>query len=110
RRSSDLTASKPGNYTITATHSAAADTIHAGSSGADTVMVTRRSTMTTVDCTPPTVPAGVSTTCTATVTDNDTGTPITPSGTVTFTSSGSGTFSPAASCTLTGAGATATCS
>ncbi|TMA42958.1 MAG: hypothetical protein E6J82_07910 [Deltaproteobacteria bacterium] len=105
-----FTANKPGNYTITATYSPAADSIHAGSSGADTVMVTRRSTMTTVDCTPPTVPAGVSTTCTATVTDNDTGTPITPSGTVTFTSSGSGTFSPAASCTLTGAGATATCS
>src|SRR5437867_3074028 len=105
-----FTANKPGNYTITATYSPAADSIHAGSSGTDTVMVTKRSTMTTVDCTPPTVPAGVSTTCTATVTDNETGTPITPSGTVTFASSGSGTFSPAASCTLTGTGPTATCS
>jgi hypothetical protein len=103
-------ANVPGSYTITATYRPASDSIHSTSSGSDTVTVTKRSTMTTVDCTPPTVPAGVSTTCTATVTDNETGTPITPTGTVSFTSNGSGSFSPAASCTLTGAGPTATCS
>ena len=49
--------------------------------------------------------AGVATTCTATVTDTDSGTPITPTGTVNFSvGAGSGTFSDP-SCTLDNSGA-----
>src|SRR5439155_3984556 len=55
------------------------------------------------------VQPGVSTTCQATVTDTSPGTPITPTGTVTWSSSAAGTFSPSNSCTLSGAGAAATC-
>src|SRR2546425_3522662 len=105
-----FTANTLGSYTITATYNPAPTSVHATSNGSDTVGVTKRKTTTTVECTPPTVPAGVSTTCTATVTDTETGIPSTPTGTVTFTSSGAGGFSPATSCTLTGTGPTATCS
>src|SRR2546422_2370290 len=105
-----FTANTLGSYTITATYNPAPTSVHATSNGSDTVGVTKRKTTTTVECTPPTVPAGVSTTCTATVTDTETGIPSTPTGTVTFTSSGAGSFSPATSCTLTGTGPTATCS
>src|SRR5437867_3842160 len=97
-----------GSYTIKASYRPSAASIHAASDGSDTIMVTARATSTTVECTPPTIPAGVSTTCTATVTDTETGAPSTPTGTVTFTSSGAGSFSPAASCTLTGTAPTAT--
>src|SRR3989441_523029 len=105
-----FTANTLGSYTITATYNPPPPSLHATSNGSDTVGVTKRKTTTTVECTPPTVPAGVSTTCTATVTDTETGIPSTPTGTVTFTSSGAGSFSPATSCTLTGTGPTATCS
>src|SRR3989441_532702 len=105
-----FTANTLGSYTITATYNPAPTSVHATSNGSDTVGVTKRKTTTTVECTPPTVPAGVSTICTATVTDTDTPTPSTPTGTVTFTSSGAGSFSPAASCMLAGTGPTATCS
>ena len=60
---------------------------------------TRRSTSTSLSCTPSTVPVNSSTFCTATVSDTAGVGPITPSGTVDFTSSRAGTFS-AASCTL----------
>jgi len=43
------------------------------------------------------------------VTDTSPGTPLTPTGTVTWTSSGPGSFTPSNSCTLSGSGPTATC-
>jgi len=62
-----------------------------------------------MSCSPTPVAVGAQTACTATVTDTISGTPVTPSGSVTFTSSdSSGTFS-SASCSLYGTGATATC-
>lgn len=96
-----------GTHTITATYPG--DANHSGSSGTFKLSVTKRSTTTSVSCSPNFVQPGVSTTCQATVTDTSPGTPITPTGTVTWSSSGAGAFSPSNSCTLSGAGATAAC-
>jgi Bacterial Ig-like domain (group 3) len=66
-------------------------------------------TSTSVKCEPPSVVAGQSTTCTATVTDTAPSGQTTPTGTVNFTTSGPGSFSKT-SCTLSGSGASASCS
>lgn len=66
------------------------------------VVPTLRSTTTSLDCAGGT-PVGQPASCTATVTDTDSGSPIVPAGTVTFSSDGSGTFS-ASACALTPAG------
>ena len=58
-----------------------------------------RSTQTSVSCAPGTLAVGGSSTCTATVTDTDAGTAITPAGTVSFGSSGPGSFA-GSTCTL----------
>ena len=68
--------------------------------------ITLRATLTTVSCATP-VDAGATTSCTATVTDDNGAGATTPTGTVTFSSDGSGSFSPAATCNLCVAG---TCS
>jgi hypothetical protein len=67
-----------------------------------------RSTSTSLTCSPSTVAVGALSTCTATVTDTDAGTPITPTGSVTVGSSGPGNFA-GSPCTLhqTGAGVAA---
>src|SRR2546425_2509888 len=86
----------------------AGDVAHSGSSGSFSLTVTTGApTATTLSCNPSTVPIGQTTTCTASVTDTS-GTPTTPTGTVTFTSSGAGTFN-AMNCTISGTGATASC-
>jgi hypothetical protein len=75
-------------------------------------VITPRPTSTSVTCAPGTLAVGAVSSCTATVTDTDSGTAITPAGTVSFGSSGAGAFggspctlsqtSPAvASCTVT---------
>src|SRR5207237_4263645 len=84
------------------------DTDHTGSSGAFSLSATQRSTSTSLSCSPGSVPVNDSTTCTATVSDNDTGTAIRPRGTITF-SGGPGTFSSGGTCTLP-ATATTSCS
>ncbi len=68
-----------------------------------------RSTSTSVACNPGTASSANPTSCTATVTDIDTGSPVTPTGTIGFKSSVSGSFTPAV-CTLMGTGASASCS
>jgi hypothetical protein len=78
------------------------DGIHAASSDPTPFQlgVRKRMTSTSVSCTPPTIEAGGSTSCTATVTDTDAGT-STPQGTVTFSATGSGnSFLPAPTCML----------
>ena len=65
-------------------------------------------TSTTLSCLPASVLVGEPTTCTATVSESGSGTPITPMGPAAFSSSKSGKFS-AKSCTLLGSGATASC-
>ena len=70
---------------------------------------TLRTTSTSLSCSPSTIQDLHSTTCTATVTDTSPGTPMTPTGTVSWSSNGPGTFS-STTCTLSGTGGTATCS
>src|SRR5207249_5258593 len=85
-----------GTHTITGAYSGSAT--HASSSGSTDVTAMLRSSGTSVDCVPPSVPVDGSTTCTATVSDTAGTGASTPTGTVSWTSDGAGTFS-AASCT-----------
>jgi len=91
-----------GAHTITATYGG--DTTHLGSSGTFLVTALRRSTSTSVTCSPTTIPVNDSTTCTATVNDTDIGTKSTPSGMVSFRSTGVGTFSALGICRLDSTG------
>ena len=72
----------------------------------------RRDTSTSVACAPPSIVLGQTTSCTATVTDTDTGTPATPTGQVWFGTDVHGTpgqhFS-SKSCTVSGVDGTASC-
>src|SRR5213596_1351146 len=90
-----------GTHTITGAYSGSAT--HASSSGSTDVTAMLRSSGTSVDCVPPSVPVDGSTTCTATVSDTTGTGASTPTGTVSWTSDGAGTFS-AASCTLDASG------
>jgi hypothetical protein len=74
------------------------DAGHMGSGANDAVSVGRRNSATSVNC--GAAVAGSATTCTATVSDADTGTASTPAGSVAFTAPG-GSFSPG-SCNLAG--------
>jgi hypothetical protein len=65
------------------------------------IKVAPRSSTTSVTCSPASVAASATTTCTATVSDLDSGTPTAPTGVVTFTSPTTGAVFPAAgSCIL----------
>ncbi|MFL5798727.1 MAG: hypothetical protein ACJ77A_12450, partial [Actinomycetota bacterium] len=103
-----------GTHTLKATYAGDTSPIQfASSEGTYALGVTKRSTTTSVSCSPNPVTLGGSadTTCTATVTDNAAGGALTPTGTVIFSSNLAGTFSsPGTTCTLSGSGATATCS
>jgi hypothetical protein len=76
---------------------------HMGGSGSGTVTATKRSTSTSLSCLPASVALNEGSNCTATVSDNDTGTQTAPQNTVMFGSSGMGGFS-MMSCTVTGSG------
>jgi YVTN family beta-propeller protein len=79
--------------------------------GADNVVIGRallRTISTSVQCAPDSITVSQSTTCTATVSDVDSGTPSTPSGTVSFSSGDPGAFAPG-QCTLVDSGAAASC-
>ena len=96
-----------GTHTITAGYSG--DSTHRQSTGYTTISVTKRSSVTSVTCSPSTTQARHPVTCTATVADTSPGTPITPTGTVAWGSTGPGSFS-SASCTLSSTGpSTASC-
>ena len=84
------------------------DSTHMGSSGPTSLQVTKRASSTSVSCSPSALRPKHSTTCQASVTDTSSGTPITPTGSVSWSSSGTGTFSPT-SCIVSGNGSTATC-
>jgi hypothetical protein len=94
-----------GSPVITATYGG--DASNSGSSGSFGLTVTPRSSSTSLSCAKP-FDKAVPITCTATVTDRSSGTPITPSGTVNFSASEAGSFS-TTTCSLSGRGATATC-
>ena len=98
------TPSATGSQTITARYDG--DTIHLPSdSPGETLTVTRRSSSTSVSCSPNAVGAGTPTTCTVTVA----GGPPAPTGTVRFGANGPGQFSDG-ECTLAGSGPSSTCS
>src|SRR5206468_25717 len=111
RRTLDATGKCSVSYTPTAvgtgthkiTGSYGGDPKHATSSGSFNEAVATRTSGTSVDCVPPSVPVDGSTTCTATVSDTAGTGASTPTGTVSWTSDGAGTFS-AASCTLDASG------
>src|SRR5207247_688773 len=79
------------------------DATHASSSGSTNETAVTRTSGTSVDCVPPSVPVDGSTTCTATVSDTAGTGASTPTGTVSWTSDGTGNFS-AASCSLDATG------
>jgi CshA-type fibril repeat protein len=62
----------------------------------------RRTTSSTVSCTPASALVGTTVSCTTTVADDDTGTAVTPTGDVAFTQggAGTGTFGNGGACTL----------
>src|SRR6266568_3332724 len=95
-----------GTQTVIGTYGG--DSTHQGSSGSTSLQVTKRASSTSVSCSPSALRPKHSTTCQASVTDTSPGTPITPTGFVSWSSSGTGTFSPA-SCIISGNGSTATC-
>ena len=83
--------------------------MYVASNGSTTLTVNRRTTGTTVSCTPRAGERGPAATCTATVTDTDAGTRSTPTGTVSWTTDGNGSFA-SATCTLVAVnGSTARC-
>jgi Pro-kumamolisin, activation domain/Putative Ig domain/Bacterial Ig-like domain (group 3) len=94
-----------GTYTVKVTVTDASST-----SGSTTFMwtVAKRSTNTSLTCSPQLLGAGRTTSCTAEVSDNDRGTAIVPTGTVTFAKDGSGSFS-SSSCALSKSGSTGRC-
>jgi DNA-binding beta-propeller fold protein YncE len=75
-----------GRHTIIATYSG--DAAHQTRSARTTVNVSTRSTSTSIECSPNPVAPGDATSCTATVSDTDSGASITPTGTVNFSSGG----------------------
>ena len=69
---------------------------------------THHTTATTVSCNPSSIGVNTPTKCTASVSDTNTTSIVTPTGTMSFESSMPGTFSPT-TCSLAGTGATASC-
>ena len=95
-------------HTIAATYSG--DSTHQGSTGYTTISVTKRSSSTSVSCSPSTTENSHPTNCIVVVTDTSPGTPIVPSGTVAWSTSGSGVFN-STTCALVGtSSSTASCS
>jgi streptogramin lyase len=94
-----------GQHALTAAYSG--DSNHATSTGSERLGVTARASITALTCSPRRMFVGESSACTATVTDIDLGTPVTPSGTVRF-HAGGGDFG-RTQCTLAGSGSSASC-
>ena len=97
-----------GTHTITGAYQGT--TLHQPSSGTFAVTVTRRDTDTSVSCTPAAVVVSQSTTCTATVSDQDAGQKSSPQGTVTFSNPGASGGFAGNPCTLAPVVATTTSS
>jgi phosphatidylinositol-3-phosphatase len=86
-----------GHHLLTGTYSG--DSVHTGSSGTFTLASTIRSSSTRASCSPSSVNTGVSTTCTAMVTDLSGTGAVTPTGTITFTTNSTVAFK-STTCTL----------
>src|SRR2546426_1146436 len=101
-----------GSYTITATYNPTPASLHATSNGSDTVMVTARTTSTTLDC-PASTPANSPLSCTETQADAVNAPRSVPCGLLIFvvSTSPSGSSSAVAPnpCTLTPGTTSSTC-
>src|SRR3989442_1105932 len=95
-------ASRHGSCGLNWSSAVSATDIHAASNGSDTIMVTARSTSTTLDC-PDSTPANSPATCTVRVADTDSGTKTAPQRTVrlSFTSQPAGSTASVTPCLLT---------
>ncbi len=94
-----------GTYAVNVT---VTDSMSSSASTSFTWTVSKRSTATSLECSPQELGVGSTTTCTATVSDTDQGTASAPTGPVSFTSNGRGSFS-SRTCSLTKSGTRATC-
>jgi Pro-kumamolisin, activation domain/Putative Ig domain/Bacterial Ig-like domain (group 3) len=94
------TPTRAGNWTVTVTATDQGPPAAAGRTGFRWT-ITRRSTATSVSCSPKNLAPGAATTCTATVSDTDTGTASAPTGTVSFVAPGQGSFTNSGMCDLT---------
>src|SRR6266581_4702551 len=97
-----FTGTAAGSATIIGTYGGDGNHNGSGPSTSNTITVNKRSTSTTVICSPNSVVVDQTSSCTATVTDTDVSTTITPTGSVAFTLSAgtTGGVLSAASCTL----------
>ncbi len=100
------TPSATGTPTVVASYGG--DQRHASGTASTQITGTARSTSMTVECETP-VLVNSAATCTATVTDTDAGSAITPAGQVSWSKSGAGALS-SQTCTLSGSGGVASCS
>ena len=82
--------SGPEALNVSNTASVTSDEISTPVTSTATVNITKRSTTTTVSCSPSSIVINDVTTCTATVSDSDGGAPTAPSGTVAWTRTGAG--------------------
>lgn len=105
-----------GPRTVTAAYGGDVD--HAPGTASTTLSAAPRSTTTGVGCEPLSVPVNATATCTVVVSDTSPGTPVTPTGTVTWQSSSWGKFGasttgfsagPPPSCVLSGSEGSASC-
>src|SRR6266581_4195645 len=97
-----FTGTAAGSATVIGTYGGDGNHNGSGPSTSNTITVNKRSTSTTVICSPNSVVVDQTSSCTATVTDTDVSTTITPTGSVAFTLSAgtTGGVLSAASCTL----------
>ncbi len=80
-----------GQQTITATYNG--DSTHGSTNGKFTLNVTKRTTSTSLSCSPVSALVGQPISCTATVSDTSAGTTIAPTGSVNFSGNATGVFS-----------------
>ncbi len=102
------TATTVGTYTVNVTVTDDSSPSASGNTSF-TWTIGKRSTSTSLTCSPQLLGTGRTTTCTVEVSDNDQGTALTPTGKVGFLTNGSGSFS-SSTCNLSGTGAMAGCS
>jgi Big-like domain-containing protein len=95
----DVRSGKRGVLVVTLL-AGAASVLWLSTASAGSPLSSLRSTSTSVSCYPATQVVGGTSTCTAVVSDTDTGTATTPSGTVDFSASNSVLFPDTAACTL----------
>lgn len=105
----NVTGRGDGSITVNALY--AGDPSHYKNENSSEILVDRRATSSVIVCSPSTVGGNSTTVCTATVTDTDVSTPITPTGSIRFSTNSTGTFdSPDCSLVATSTTGTASCS